>query len=166
MNLTPRQVDVITAIRNYRYLNGYAPTMQELADQLGTSIGLRLTAAPAARPPGPWISTSPTTSGPSRTPRAPSPPPSSRRIPPAGTRRSTSPSTCCARPPSWASRGIYVQEDVGGSALSRLDASIVFEQLSYGDVSTAAFISIHNMASWMIDRFGSDDAAPASTCRG
>jgi repressor LexA len=37
MNLTPRQLDVITAIRNYRYLNGYAPTMQELADQLGTS---------------------------------------------------------------------------------------------------------------------------------
>src|SRR3978361_2480768 len=37
MNLTPRQLDVITAIRNYRYLHGYAPTMQELADQLGTS---------------------------------------------------------------------------------------------------------------------------------
>lgn len=53
--------------------------------------------------------------------------------------------------------GLYVQEDVGGSALSRLDASIVFEQLSYGDVSTAAFISIHNMASWMIDRFGGDE---------
>jgi alkylation response protein AidB-like acyl-CoA dehydrogenase len=53
--------------------------------------------------------------------------------------------------------GLYVQEDVGGSALSRLDASIVFEQLSYGDVATAAFLSIHNMASWMIDRFGSDD---------
>ena len=53
--------------------------------------------------------------------------------------------------------GLYVGEDVGGSALSRLDASIVFEQLSYGDVSTAAFISIHNMASWMIDRFGSDE---------
>jgi alkylation response protein AidB-like acyl-CoA dehydrogenase len=53
--------------------------------------------------------------------------------------------------------GLYVQEDVGGSALTRLDASIVFEQLSYGDVSTAAFISIHNMASWMIDRFGSDE---------
>jgi len=53
--------------------------------------------------------------------------------------------------------GLYVQEDVGGSALSRLDASIVFEQLSYGDVSTAAFISIHNMASWMIDRFGAED---------
>jgi alkylation response protein AidB-like acyl-CoA dehydrogenase len=53
--------------------------------------------------------------------------------------------------------GLYVGEDVGGSALSRLDASIVFEQLSYGDVSTAAFISIHNMASWMIDRFGADE---------
>ncbi|MBX3483449.1 isobutyryl-CoA dehydrogenase [Phenylobacterium sp.] len=53
--------------------------------------------------------------------------------------------------------GLYVREDVGGSALSRLDASIVFEQLSYGDVATAAFISIHNMASWMIDRFGSDE---------
>ena len=53
--------------------------------------------------------------------------------------------------------GLYVREDVGGSALSRLDASIVFEQLSQGDVATAAFLSIHNMVSWMIDRFGSDD---------
>jgi alkylation response protein AidB-like acyl-CoA dehydrogenase len=53
--------------------------------------------------------------------------------------------------------GLYVAEDVGGSGLSRLDASLVFEQLSYGDVATAAFISIHNMAAWMIDRFGSDE---------
>jgi len=53
--------------------------------------------------------------------------------------------------------GIYVKEDVGGSALKRLDATLIFEALSYGDVSTAAFLSIHNMASWMIDRFGSDD---------
>jgi alkylation response protein AidB-like acyl-CoA dehydrogenase len=52
--------------------------------------------------------------------------------------------------------GIYVKEDVGGSALGRLDAALVFEALSYGDVSTAAFLSIHNMASWMIDRFGSE----------
>jgi len=37
MNLTPRQLDVVVAIRNYRHLNGYSPTMQELADQLGTS---------------------------------------------------------------------------------------------------------------------------------
>jgi len=52
--------------------------------------------------------------------------------------------------------GIYVKEDVGGSALTRLDATLIFEALSYGDVSTAAFLSIHNMASWMIDRFGSE----------
>lgn len=57
--------------------------------------------------------------------------------------------------------GIYVGEDVGGSALGRLDAALIFEQLSYGDVSTAAFISIHNMASWMIDTFGSDDQRKA-----
>ena len=52
--------------------------------------------------------------------------------------------------------GIYVGEDVGGSGLTRLDAAIIFEALSYGDVSTAAYLSIHNMASWMIDRFGSE----------
>ncbi len=51
--------------------------------------------------------------------------------------------------------GLYVREDVGGSALARLDAALVFEALAHGDVSTAAFLSIHNMASWMIDRFGS-----------
>ncbi len=53
--------------------------------------------------------------------------------------------------------GIYIGEDVGGSGLSRLDASIIFETLARGDVSSAAFLSIHNMASWMIDRFGSDE---------
>jgi alkylation response protein AidB-like acyl-CoA dehydrogenase len=53
--------------------------------------------------------------------------------------------------------GIYVNENVGGSGLSRLDASIIFEALSYGDVPVAAYLTIHNMASWMIDRFGSDD---------
>ena len=51
---------------------------------------------------------------------------------------------------------LYVREDVGGSALSRLDATLVFEALSYGDVATAAYISIHNMASWMIDRYGAE----------
>ena len=53
--------------------------------------------------------------------------------------------------------GLYVGEDVGGSGLSRLQASLVFEALAAGDVATAAFMSIHNMASWMIDRFGDDD---------
>ncbi len=52
--------------------------------------------------------------------------------------------------------GVYVGEDVGGSALSRLDATLIFEALAHGDVSTAAFLSIHNMASWMIDGFAGD----------
>ena len=53
--------------------------------------------------------------------------------------------------------GIYVKEDVGGSQMTRLDAALIFEELSAGCTSTAAFISIHNMASWMIDRFGNDE---------
>ncbi|HEY8950046.1 MAG TPA: isobutyryl-CoA dehydrogenase [Rhizomicrobium sp.] len=53
--------------------------------------------------------------------------------------------------------GIYIKGDVGGSELSRLDAAIIMEELSAGCTSTAAFISIHNMASWMIDRFASDE---------
>lgn len=53
--------------------------------------------------------------------------------------------------------GIYVREDVGGSGLSRLDAAIIFEELAQGCTSTAAYISIHNMAAWMIDAFGDDD---------
>jgi alkylation response protein AidB-like acyl-CoA dehydrogenase len=52
--------------------------------------------------------------------------------------------------------GIYVKSDVGGSEMTRLDAAIVFEELSAGCTSTAAFLSIHNMASWMIDRFGGE----------
>jgi alkylation response protein AidB-like acyl-CoA dehydrogenase len=52
--------------------------------------------------------------------------------------------------------GIYVREDVGGSALKRLDAVVIFEELAAADPSTAAYISIHNMASWMIDRFGDE----------
>jgi hypothetical protein len=53
--------------------------------------------------------------------------------------------------------GIYVRDDVGGSGLGRLDAALVFEELSRGCVTTAAFISIHNMAAWMIDTFGNEE---------
>lgn len=53
--------------------------------------------------------------------------------------------------------GIYTSEDVGGSGLGRLDAALIFEALSEGCTSTAAYISIHNMCSWMIDRFGSEE---------
>ena len=52
--------------------------------------------------------------------------------------------------------GIYVKEDVGGSALTRLDSAIIFEELAQGCTSTAAYISIHNMAAWMIDAFAGD----------
>jgi len=52
--------------------------------------------------------------------------------------------------------GLYVREDSGGSGLSRLDATLVFEALSMACPSVAAFLSIHNMCAAMIDRFGSD----------
>ena len=51
--------------------------------------------------------------------------------------------------------GIYLQEEHGGSGLSRFDAALIFEALSGGCTSTAAYMTIHNMASWMIDNFGS-----------
>src|SRR5690606_3295108 len=57
--------------------------------------------------------------------------------------------------------GIYVAEDVGGSNLTRLDAAIIFEELAAACPSTAAYISIHNMAAWMIDRFGKEDQRQA-----
>ena len=50
--------------------------------------------------------------------------------------------------------GIYVKDEFGGSNLTRLDATIIFEELASACVSTAAYLSIHNMAAWMIDRFG------------
>ena len=53
--------------------------------------------------------------------------------------------------------GVYVRDDVGGSGLSRLDAALIFEALASGCPSIAAYISIHNMSSWMIDAYGSDE---------
>ena len=52
---------------------------------------------------------------------------------------------------------IYVREENGGSGLTRLDAVLIFEALSMACPSVAAFLSIHNMCAWMIDRFGGDD---------
>ncbi|AMJ63145.1 isobutyryl-CoA dehydrogenase [Bosea sp. PAMC 26642] len=52
--------------------------------------------------------------------------------------------------------GIYINEDVGGSELSRLDAALIFEALSTGCPTVAAYISIHNMCAWMIDRYGDE----------
>lgn len=56
--------------------------------------------------------------------------------------------------------GIYCAGEHGGSELTRLDAAIIFEELSAACPSTAAYISIHNMAAWMIDSFG-DEAVRA-----
>jgi alkylation response protein AidB-like acyl-CoA dehydrogenase len=50
---------------------------------------------------------------------------------------------------------IYVSEESGGIALGRLEAALIMEAMAYGCPATSAFISIHNMAAWMIDRFGS-----------
>lgn len=52
--------------------------------------------------------------------------------------------------------GIYVSESAGGIGLGRLEAALIMEAMAYGCPSTSAFISIHNMAAWMIDSYGSD----------
>jgi len=52
---------------------------------------------------------------------------------------------------------IYVSEAGGGCDLSRVESVLIFEQMAMGCPSTAAMISIHNMATWMIDRFGNDE---------
>ncbi|PAV90407.1 hypothetical protein WR25_17048 [Diploscapter pachys] len=52
---------------------------------------------------------------------------------------------------------IYCSEKYGGSALTRLHSSVIFEQLAAGCASTAAYISIHNMCCWMIDQYGSEE---------
>ncbi len=51
---------------------------------------------------------------------------------------------------------IYVSEQSGGIGLGRLEAALIMEAMAYGCPSTSAFISIHNMAAWMIDRFGGE----------
>ena len=51
--------------------------------------------------------------------------------------------------------GVYIAEDVGGSGLSRLTATLIFEALATGCPTVAAYISIHNLVAWMIDAHGS-----------
>ena len=52
--------------------------------------------------------------------------------------------------------GIYASEEIGGLALPRLDASLVFEEMAAFDPSTTAFLTIHNMATWMLGHWGSE----------
>jgi hypothetical protein len=51
--------------------------------------------------------------------------------------------------------GLYVREESGGAGLTRLDAAVVFEALATGCPTVSAFLSIHNMVAWMVDRYGS-----------
>ncbi len=53
--------------------------------------------------------------------------------------------------------GIYLSEDVGGSGLGRLDAVLIFEALAAACPGFSSMISIHNMAGWMIDKFGNEE---------
>jgi len=52
---------------------------------------------------------------------------------------------------------IYIAEDNGGIGLGRLEAALIMEAMAYGCPATSAYISIHNMATWMIDRFGGEE---------
>ena len=52
--------------------------------------------------------------------------------------------------------GLYVREESGGSGLTRLDAAVVFEALATGCPTISAFLSIHNMVAWMVDRWGGE----------
>ena len=87
---------------------------------------------------------------------APSPPRCSRRTRSPGTRPGIFPSPKCARLPSSAWAGCTFRGDVGGSGLSRLDATLIFEAFATGCPTVAAYMSIHNMAAWMIDAYGSE----------
>jgi alkylation response protein AidB-like acyl-CoA dehydrogenase len=61
---------------------------------------------------------------------------------------------------------IYVSEASGGIGLGRLEAALIMEAMAYGCPTTSAFISIHNMATWMIDCFGDDEIKALSAAAG
>ena len=103
-----------------------------------------------------WISTFQRSKRRSASSRRALPRTSSPLTPPSGTGIARFRWRPCARPRRSGFGGIYVGDDVGGSNLTRLDAALIFEGLARGCASTAAYISIHNMASWMIDRFGGE----------
>ena len=108
-----------------------------------------------------WISTSRKISARSRTPRGSSRARNGCPTRRAGTSARSSRSRRLRKAAALGFAGIYVRDEFGGSGLSRLDATMIFEELATACVSTAAYLSIHNMAAWMIDRFG-DDAQRAT----
>jgi alkylation response protein AidB-like acyl-CoA dehydrogenase len=93
--------------------------------------------------------------------RASSPLIGSRRSPPNGTRASHYPVDVWKAAAELGFGAIYVSEESGGIGLGRLEAALIMEAMAYGCASTSAFVSIHNMAAWMIDRFGSQEVKDA-----
>ena len=85
-----------------------------------------------------------------------SPPPSWRRTPSIGTPTGIFRSTTLRAAAKLGLAGIYVREESGGSGLGRLEAALIFEELAAGCTSTAAYLSIHNMVAWMVDRFADE----------
>ena len=71
----------------------------------------------------------------------------------------------CAQAAALGMAALYVREGSGGSGLTRLDAAVVFEALATGCPTVAAYLSIHNMVAWMIDRFGVGRAARRAPAR-
>ncbi len=71
--------------------------------------------------------------------------------------KNTFPVECLQKAAALGFAGLYCQDTYGGTGLSRFDAALIFEELAAACPSTAAYISIHNMAAWMIDRFGGDE---------
>ena len=60
--------------------------------------------------------------------------------------------------------GIYCGEEFGGSGLTRFDAALIFEALAQGCPTVSAFISIHNMATWMVDKYGTPEQRARVGC--
>ena len=76
-------------------------------------------------------------------------------------REKTFPVTALREAASLGFAGIYASPEYGGTGLSRLDASLIFEQLSGADASTTSYLTIHNMCVWMLDAFGNSETKQA-----
>ena len=111
---------------------------------------------------GGWTTSGSTTTNASSSRRRPRSPRSDwRRSRWNGMRPSTFRSTRCGQRPNSAWRPSTASEDAGGSGLRRLDGVRIFEQLAVADPTVAAFMSIHNMCTWMVDTYGTAEQRKA-----
>jgi isobutyryl-CoA dehydrogenase len=79
-----------------------------------------------------------------------------RPLPRRAAEEHTFPEAALRKAASLGFGALYVRPEHGGTGVSRLDGSVIVEALAAADVSTTAFLTIHNMAAWMIDAFGSE----------